>query len=106
MFIAFANHPAVKSLVTVSKAQADAANKTIGDLFMRLLTASCKDDARRALQYEGTGAIEAGFQVLGLVAGRELATSPDVAAGLAALEKHIDKNRLQGLTKNPASAGQ
>jgi hypothetical protein len=106
MFVALANHPAVKSVASVSKTQSDEANKTTGKLFMRLLTTSCKDDTVRALRYEGAEAIQAGFGVLGQVAGRELMTSPHVTASLAGMEKHLDTNRLQGLVKNAASAGQ
>ena len=105
MFIALSNHPAVKSVASVTKAQAEDANRTTGELFMRLLTTACKDDTQRALQYEGTGAISSGFQVLGQVAGRELMGSPDVAASFAGLEKYLDASRIQALVKNAASAG-
>ena len=104
MFIALANHPAVKSVVSVSRAQIDEANRTTGELFMRLLTTSCRDETTRAVQYEGNGALAAGFQVLGQVAGRELMTSPDVAASLAGLQEHLDANRIAELVRN-AGAG-
>ncbi len=106
MFIALANHPAVKSVASVSKAQSDEANKTTGKLFMRLLTTSCKGDTQRALQYEGAPALQAAFQMLGQVAGHELMASPAVGASLAGLQKYLDTNRLQSLMKNAASAGQ
>jgi hypothetical protein len=105
MFAALASHPAVKSVALVSRAQMDEANRVTGELFMRLLTTQCKDAAVRAIQYEGAGALDAGFQVLGQVAGRELMSSPDVAASMAGLEKHLDKDRLQSLAKQPAGTG-
>jgi len=101
MFMALAHHPAVKSLVSVTKAQTDEADKSTAELFMRLVTTSCEGDTQRALQYEGGAALEAGFNMLGQVAGRELMTSPDVVASLAGLAKHMDKDRLQRLLKSP-----
>lgn len=104
MFVALAHHPAVRSLVKVSAAQGDAANKATAEMFMRLLTTSCRDDTQRAMQYEGAAAIQTGFQLLGQVAGMELMGSPDVAASLSGLQKHIDEKRLDAVLK-PASAG-
>lgn len=97
MFSAAALHPAVKSIASVSTKQLEEANKSTAELFMRLLTDACKKEAQKALKYEGQVTIEASFQVLGQVAGKELFSSPEVSAAMSGLEKHLDEKKLKSL---------
>lgn len=96
-FSAASRHPAVAPLTTLTEEQVDAANKTIAEMITSLLTESCRSETEAALQYEGPSTIELSFQVLGQVAGKELFTSPEVAAGLAGLERHLDLEALATL---------
>ena len=96
-FSAASLHPAVEPLSTLTAEQVDAANKTIAEMITKLLTASCRSETEAALQYEGPSTIELSFQVLGQVAGKELFTSPEVAAGLSGLERHLDLEALSSL---------
>jgi len=100
MFAAASAHPAVKPMTSVSADEIDAANKRMADLIVRLLTESCADQARKAIQYEGNSTIETGFTVLGQVAGKELFQSPEVAGALSGVEKYLDGDKLKSL--NPA----
>ncbi|WP_029407835.1 hypothetical protein [Thiomicrorhabdus sp. Milos-T2] len=97
MFTAASRHPAVKSISSVSETQLDAANKTTGQLIMRLLTVSCKNETEKAFQFEGQSTLESSFMVLGQVAGKELFSSPEVSAAMAGLNKYIDKNKLNSI---------
>ena len=97
MFSAAALHPAVKPISTVSEEQLDDASRTTAALFMRLLTESCRSETERALQFEGASTIETAFSVLGQVAGKEMFSSPEVAAGLALLEQYVDSAELEAL---------
>lgn len=97
MFSAAALHPAVKPISTVSEEQLDDASRTTAALFMRLLTESCRSETEKALQFEGASTIETAFSVLGQVAGREMFSSPEVAAGLALLEQYVDSAELEAL---------
>lgn len=97
MFAAATQHPAVKSLATVSPEQLEAENKLTAGLFMRLLTESCRDQTAKAVKYEGPTAIASGFQILGQVAGQELFSSPEVTAALSGMEKYFDKEKLQAV---------
>jgi hypothetical protein len=102
MFAMATLHPAVKSMATVSDSQRTELNRKVAGLMEHLLTVSCQSAARQAVKFEGTGAIEASFNVLGQVAGRELFSNPEVAAGLGDLEKFVDANKLKkalGTTK-------
>lgn len=99
MFSAASLHPAVKSIASVTPRQLDDANKKAGELFMRLLTDSCKSQTQQAMQYEGPNTIQASFQVLGQVAGQELFTSPEVSGAMAGLAKYIDEAKLKELSQ-------
>jgi hypothetical protein len=99
MFSAASVHPAVKSMVSVSAKQLDDANKRTADLFMNLLTISCKSEAEKALQYEGEVTFQTSFQILGQVAGQELFSSPEVVSAMSGLEKYIDGKKLESLAK-------
>lgn len=99
VFSAASAHPAVKSMVSVSEKQLDDANKGTADLFMSLLTVSCKSEAEKTLQYEGQVTFQTSFQVLGQVAGQELFSSPEVTAAMSGLGKHLDSKKLESLAK-------
>ncbi len=99
MFAAAASHPAVKSIASVSKEQLDAAHKSTAELITKLLTESCREEAQKALKYEGLTTLQSSFQVLGQVAGQELFASPEVGAQLSAFEKYLDGEKLAGLLK-------
>ena len=99
MFAAISLHPAVKSLASVSKEQLEEANKGMAELSMKLLTDSCRSETKKALKYEGAVTIEASFNVLGQVAGRELFADSEVSAGISNLDKYFDKNELKSLVE-------
>lgn len=98
MFVAMSQNPAVSSLTKVTAADIETHNQAAGALFMRLMTQTCVDPAKKAIQYEGVGAIQGAFQVLGQVAARDLMASPDVAKVMAGLEKYMDSKKLEALS--------
>jgi hypothetical protein len=99
MFAMAAANPAVGSIANVSPETVDELNATTGALFMRLLTDSCKNEAKNALEYEGSGTLRIGFRVLGAVAGKELFSSPEVKQAMSGLARNVDTNRLEQLLK-------
>ncbi len=101
LFVAAAQHPAVKPIAAISPAQQDASDKAVGTLIMKLLTDSCKTDAQKAIQYEGPVTIQIAFEVLGKVAGQELFSSPEVTENLKGLAKYIDADKLKALGTTP-----
>src|SRR5476649_707011 len=102
IFIAFSAHPSVAPISAVKPADVDSANAEIGDLFMKLLTNTCRERTKDALKYEGGAAIQLSFQTLGQVAGMELASNPLVQARMSGFSKHIDEAKLKELTAEPA----
>lgn len=65
------------------------------------MTESCKAQTQQALKYEGAVALQVAFQLLGQVAARELFSDPAVAGGMADLEKHFDKQKLEAAFAAP-----
>lgn len=97
MFAALSAHPDVKPLSTTTPEMLDASNKKMAELIVRLLAETCRDQAKKALQYEGQQTLEAGFQLLGKVAAQELFASPEVEKAMSGLEKHVDVEKLKPL---------
>lgn len=97
MFAAVALHPQVRSIASISDTQRDDLNKNVAQLFVRLLTESCRSETQEAGKYEGAAALQGSFQLLGQVAAARLFSDPAVARGLAELENHVDKQELENL---------
>ena len=98
MFAAMSKHPSVAPMGTVSEAQVDKANLRMAQLFTRLLTVTCRDQAVLALKNEGEFAMQQAFQKLGQQAGSEIFINQDVAKGMSGITKYFDKKKLQELT--------
>jgi len=94
MFTSMALHPAIKDMANVNDSQRENANKEIAKLLVSLLTVKCLDVSKKAIKYDGTGAIQVSFSLLGQIAGKELFSNPDVAKALSALDEYIDKDIL------------
>lgn len=94
MFTAMSLHPDVASMSSVTNQQRDQANKAVAEMFIKLMTETCVNQARKAIQYEGQLAIQQGFMAFGQVAGQELFANPNVSQSLAGLDKYMDGNKL------------
>ncbi|TXH74986.1 hypothetical protein [Thiobacillus sp.] len=95
MFATAALHPAVKSIASITDAERAKSTRSTAELFVKLLTESCRAQAQQAVKYEGATALQTGFQILGQVAARELFADPNVAQGLAELEQYIDSRKIE-----------
>jgi hypothetical protein len=74
-------------------------NKDTADLYMRLLTDSCKVQTHDAFKYEGQASIGSAFQVLGQVASQGMFADPGVAAGMSDMTKYLDEKKLDAVLK-------
>ena len=97
MFAAISSHPEVKWMASISQTQREELNKNTAELFMKLLTESCKSETKQALKYEGPSTLEASFKVLGGVAARGLMSHPDVGNYIAGLDNYLDNQKLESL---------
>jgi hypothetical protein len=94
MFLSFSLHPQLNSMASVSEDQRDQGNKNMAGLFTKLLTQTCKEETMKAVTNEGTASLEASFNVLGQVAGRELFSNIEVNKGMAGFEKYWDEEKF------------
>ena len=97
LFTAMSAHPDMTPMANVPDEAAEAASKGAGELFTRLLTDACANEAKAALKAGGPMAIQVGFQTLGQLAMQELMTDRDVAASMGRLDKYLDRQKLAAL---------
>jgi hypothetical protein len=97
MYAAMSRHPAVAAMGKVSDAEVDKANARMAELFTRMLTVTCRDQAVLAMKNEPGIAMQQSFQELGTVAGRELFINPDVQQGMSGITKYLDPSKFQAL---------
>jgi hypothetical protein len=99
IFATAALHPGVSSIAAVSAEQRTAMARTVGELFERLLTESCRGQFATAMQNEGNQTIEAAFQVLGQVAMRALMADPAVGKGFDEIDTFIHKEKIEAAAR-------
>ena len=97
MFVAMSHHPAVASLAKVSDADVDKANEQMAEMFTRLMTVTCRDQAKLALKNEGELATQQAFQKLGQQAGAEIFVNPEVTKGMLGMSKYFDVKKFEAL---------
>lgn len=82
IFASVSASPQVANMARITPDERTAYQRRAGALFDRLMTVDCRKEAVAALRYEGVGAIESGFGVLGGVAMRGLMGDPAVSASI------------------------
>jgi hypothetical protein len=97
MFVSAAANPAFADLSAVSDAERDRSLRAAAAVFDRILLRDCRRESVAAMRNEGGAGIEAGFQTLGQLAGREMMASPAGAASLARLGSYMDIAGLEVL---------
>ncbi len=100
VFGAMSSHPIVKNLSNVPKKVGEELNKNTANLFMELLTNRCKDEAKKAIQYEKQLAIQTSFSILGKVAMQGIMTNKNVTQFMGGLDTYLDKDKLKSLSES------
>ena len=96
-FAMAALHLDVRSISAVTAEQRDGFNREVAEIFQRLLTESCKGEAKKAMKYEPQTALESSFGVLGQVAAQGLFSDPGVEGSMGEFVKYMDEEKLKGL---------
>lgn len=100
IFAAISLNPEVNAMVQVSATEREDLNRQTAQLFVRLLTESCRNETQQAMKYEGQDTIGKSFSVLGSAAARGLMSHPDVTQYTADLGKYVDKEKLDKTFKS------
>lgn len=103
VFIAMSLHPSVKDIGHSSEAKRKELSGKAARLFERLMTVDCRSQTVAAVRYEGVGAIQSGFGVLGEVAMTDLMAHPEVNRELDAMAAQIDTKRMEAMMGETAA---
>lgn len=111
IFSSISLHPAVSGLTSITDDQRAAFQKKAAKLFVRLLSADCRQQTTDAAKYEGKIAMQASFQLYGQAAMRGLMGNPQVAEGMQTLAKYFQHDEnwialLRDAGLSPASSSQ
>ena len=97
LFAAIALNPKLAPMVNMTAKERDKINSDTGKLFEKMLTDTCKPEAKLAIKNDGTSAIVAGFNVFGEVGVRELYSEPLVAEEMDKLHKYLEMEKFKVL---------
>ncbi len=97
IFVAMAAHPELKDISKVTPAGRDQVDQAAGAIFSRMLTQSCVDQTRHALQQDGRGSIKVAFGVLGQLAMAELMANPQVSSAITGFQRFVDNKKIEAL---------
>lgn len=94
VFVAMTAHPEIQPFSHVTEANRDELDKTVAALATRLLTESCRTEAKAAMEKEGSGSFNAAFGALGKLAMQELMSDPSVNLSFTRYAKYLDKAKF------------
>ena len=97
IFVAISTHPEIEKLVNITSETRDKYHKLYADLVTRLLTVDCKNEARAAMEKNGTRSLEKSFESLGVVAMQELMNHHEVKASMSKYASFLNKEKLKVL---------
>lgn len=103
IFSAMSVHPAVRDGASVSSAKRQDLHVRAARLLERLMLKDCRPETVAAIRYDGAGAIEKAFGVLGEVAMTDLMAHPDVNRELDAMASQVDQQRMGALGREAAA---
>lgn len=84
-----ATAPQLEGLVTVNEAGKDALDQRLAQLFVRLFTVDCVEEARPLVAANDTQAVQVAFSMLGEVAMGELLSDPRAMAAMTSYVQYI-----------------
>jgi hypothetical protein len=99
VFGAMSVHPAVADLGRASEAKREELAGRAARLFERLIVEDCRRETVAAVRYDGVGAVQTSFGVLGQVAMSDIMTHSDVNREMEAMASHMDTARVGALLR-------
>jgi hypothetical protein len=99
IFSALSASSAVSPMTTLTADQRQDFNRRAAHLYQRLMLETCRRETMEALRYEGQGALETSFGLLGQVAARGLMTDPKATAELESLSDYVDKGKFEAFAR-------
>ena len=94
VFFAMAAHPEIQSFSKVTESDLDGTQKSIGEVFTRLLTVECAKELKAANDSDPL-ALQKAFELVGRVAMQELMNNAAVVEAMSGFAKHADMEAIQ-----------
>lgn len=94
IFVAMTVHPEIQPFSNVTEANRDELDKKMAALATRLITESCRTEAKAAIEKEGSESFNAAFGSLGKLAMQELMSDPSVNSSFTRYAKYLDKAKF------------
>lgn len=95
IFAVVAVHPALRDLTAIPDSTRDNLDRSVAHMIERLLSESCRREARATLASGGPSVFQGSFGVLGQTAMMDLISDPAVSAALGGLTRYFDADKLQ-----------
>lgn len=99
LFSALAASPVVQEMAKVSSDQHARLNGGMTTVIQRLILKDCRPQAVAAMKYEGAGALQQSFELVGRVAVQNLMSDPSVVKQLQSLDASSDRAAFAALAK-------
>lgn len=94
IFVGMSAHPELGTVAKASPQNIEAAQRTMGSLFTRLIADQCSQQMNAVVQSDGSEGIKVAFEYLGRMAMQELMTNQEVNAAMGGFERYIDKEKV------------
>lgn len=94
VFAAMTAHPEIRPLSNVTEAKRDELDQKLAALATKLITASCRTEAKAAMENEGGESFKSAFGALGKLAMQELMSDPAVNSSFTRYAKYLDKAKF------------
>ncbi len=94
IFTSIALQPDVVAMSSITDEQREAISKKAAEIFVTMVTVTCLNQTRKAIEQDGEVAIQQAFQVFSQVAGRGLFNDSKVISGLASVDKYFDEQKM------------
>jgi len=95
VFVAMSSHPEIQPFAHVSDEDRDQLDKKLAALATRLITENCRNEAKAAIENEGSESFKIAFGALGQLAMQELMSNPAVNDAFSRYAKYLDKAKFE-----------
>ena len=99
IFVTMATHPEIQRFSNITEANRDELDKALAAMVTKLVTESCRTEAKVAIE-EGGASFEAAFEVIGKLAMQELMSNPSVNSSFTRYTKFLDKAKFNSALSN------
>ena len=93
--LALSKHPDVSAFVVVDESIDEEIQRSMSELFERLVFSDCSEETKNALKDDGSVSFKNAFTVLGQIAAAELMRRPEVTKSINGFLNYVDTAKLE-----------